>query len=256
MKRFAIGMSIAGALAWGSAAAAHDFFLLPDLFTTQEGGPVAISATVGSSFPTPEIVVPADRAERVVAFGPGKPQVEVRGASKTALNLQVNGARRGLLAVGIGAKARDVEYAEDRIPLILGEYRFLPNAAAAVEALPRPRTWKVVSRRFAKTFLCVNTCSDRSAAARSFDAHLEFVGHGTMPDHFRLLAQGKPLANYPIDLVGADGKRQHLSTDARGDVHLPESARGTMMLFAAKLEPPRGAERFTLDLTSLTLNRT
>ena len=28
-----------------------------------------------------------------------------------------------------------------------------------------------------------------------------------------------------------------------------------MMLFAAKLEPPAGAGRFTLDLTSLTFSR-
>jgi hypothetical protein len=39
-------------------------------------------------------------------------------------------------------------------------------------------------------------------------------------------------------------------------VHLPANARGTMMLFAAKLEPPSGGGRFTLDLTSMTFSRT
>lgn len=258
MRRLALGLGVAGALACASAAAAHDFFLLPEQFTISRAGAgtVTIQATVGSSFPTPEIVVTADRAERVDAIGAGSPLVRIAGAGPKALNLEVTGAKAGMLAVGVSSKPRDVEYAEDRIPLILGEYRFLPNAAAAVQNLPRPRTWKVVSRRFAKTLLCVDTCTDRSAAERSFEAHLEFVGHRTMSDHFRLLARGKPLANYPIDLVGADGKRQHLSTDARGDVHLPSGPSGVMMLFAAKLEPPRGAERFTLDLTSLTFSKT
>ena len=71
MRRFILGAALAGAALLGSAASAHDFFLLPGQFTTQSTGPVAIQATVGSSFPTPEIAVPADRAERVSAVGPG-----------------------------------------------------------------------------------------------------------------------------------------------------------------------------------------
>lgn len=254
MNPLLLGLTSLGLLTWASTAAAHDFFLLPDQFTTAQAGSVGIRATVGSSFPTPEIVVPADRAERAMAFGRGDPRVEVGSATATALNLKVNWIRTGLLAVGVGSKPRDVEYAEDRIPLILEEYRFLPNASAAVAALPKPRTWKVSSRRFAKTFVCVQSCKGRFAAERSFGAHLEFVGHRTMTNHFRLLADGKPLPNYPIDLVSADGKRQHLATDGKGEVHLPATARGTMMLFAAKLAPPVNGGRFTLDLTSLTLS--
>jgi hypothetical protein len=238
-----------------SAAAAHDFFLLPEQFVASGEKGVVLSATVGSSFPTPETAVPADRVERVVAAGAGNPQVHIGGVGPKALNLHVAGAGSGLLVVGGSAKPRDVDYAEDRIPLILGEYRFLPQAAAVVEALPRPRTWQVVSRRFAKTFVCVRSCGNRSAAERPLGANLEFVGSRASNDRFRLVAAGEPLANYPIDLVSSDGKRQHLSTDKGGHVRLPAAARGTMMLFAAKLEPPAGAGRFTLDLTSLTFNR-
>ena len=256
MKRFMGGAFAGAALLMPTAAAAHDFFLLPEAFTAPGNKGVALVATVGSSFPTPEILVPADRVDSVVAFGPGKPQVHIVGPGPKALNLHVAGAGDGLLVVGGSAKSRDVDYAEDRIPLILGEYRVLPQAAAAVEALPKPRTWQVVSRRFAKTFVCVQSCRDRSSADRSTGAHLEFVGSRASGEHFRLLASGRALASYPIDLVGQDGKRRHLTTDARGEVHLPADARGMMMLFAAKLEPPAGAGRFTLDLTSLTFSRT
>lgn len=254
MKNLIAGLGTAAALACASAAAAHDFFLLPGQFVGSPGA-VKIQATVGSSFPTPEIAVTTDRLERVHAAGPGNPLVWIAGAGPKALNLELIGARTGLNAVAVTSRPRDVEYAEDRIPLILGEYRVLPPAAAAVEALPRPRTWKVVSRRFAKTFVCVRACGDRSAVERSFGAQLEFVGRRSSASHFRLLARGAPLANYPVDLVPADGQRRHLSTDARGEIHLPANARGTMMLFAAKLEPPAGGGRFTLDLTSLTFSR-
>ena len=255
MKMLLAGALAGAALFLPTAAAAHDFFLLPERFIATGEKGVALSATVGSSFPTPENAIPADRVERVVAVGAGNPQVHVMGVGPKALNLHVAGAAPGLLVVGGSAKPRDVDYPEDRIPLILGEYRVLPKAAAAVEALPKPRTWQVLSRRFAKTFVCVRSCSVRSAAERPLGAHLEFVGHRSSNSGFRLLASGKPLANYPVDLVGQDGKRQHLSTDRRGDINLPANARGTMMLFAAKLEPPAGAGRFTLDLTSLTFSR-
>lgn len=255
MRMFLAG-AIAGAAAiLPSAAPAHDFFFLPERFAIDRAGTVAIYATVGSSFPTPEIVVPADRVERLFAAGPGNPTLKVIGAGEKALNLQATGAQAGLLVAGGSSKPRDVDYAEDRIPLILEEYRVLPEAAAAVEALAKPRNWQVVSRRFAKTFVCVQGCRDRSAAERSLGAHLEFIGHRSGSEHFQLLTHGNPLPNYPVDLVDSAGKRRHLTTDARGEVHLPADVSGALMLFAAKLEPPAGQGRFTLDLTSLTFSR-
>jgi hypothetical protein len=256
MRIFVLAAGAAGALVVATAAAAHDFFLLPEQFTTTGAGTVQLRATVGSSFPVPEIVVPADRVQRLFAAGPGNPTMRATGVGEKALNLEVTGAQPGLLVAGGASKPRDVEYEEDRIPLILEEYRVLPDAAAAVEALAKPRTWKVISRRFAKAFVCVQNCRDRSAAERVFGAHLEFVGRRSSNDHFQLLAHGRPLANYPVDLVDSAGKRQHMMSDARGEIHLPTEARGSLMLFAAKLEPPSGQGRFTLDLTSLTFSRT
>lgn len=256
IRTFLLGMTAATALVTASAAAAHDFFLLPDQFRAPSSGAAKLQATIGSSFPAPQIAVTTDRLERVHAVGPGNPLVWIAGVGAKALNLEVIGARAGLTAVAVTSRPRDVEYAEDRIPVILEEYRVLPQAAAAVEALPRPRTWNVSSRRFAKTFLCVESCADRSAAERTFGAQLEFVGRGSGSDHFQLLALGRPLGNYPVDLVDSNGERRHLTTDARGEVHLPADSRGALMLFAAKLEPPAGQGRFTLDLTSLTFSRT
>ncbi len=254
MKKINFAVAALASLTAASAANAHDFFLMPDDFRTA-AGPVRIHATVGSNFPKAENTVAADRVDRMVAFGAGSPQVRVVGATATALDVEVTSTRPGMLLTAVRTKPRDVDYAEDRIPLILGEYRVRPEAAAAVEKLTRPRNWQVSSRRYAKTLVCVRTCANPGVSARPTGASLEFVGRSAAFDHFRLLADGKALANYPVDLVGQDGERQHLMTDARGDVRLGASARGRMMLFSAKLEPPAKAERFTLDLTSLTFSR-
>lgn len=238
-----------------SAARAHDFFLMPESFNPPASPHLIVRATVGSTFPTPEIVVPADRAESIVVRGAGNPTIQASAAEEKALPLHVIGARAGVVIAAVKAKAREVEYAEDRIPLILGEYRVAPAAAAEVERLPRPRTWKVNSRRFAKTLLCVQTCTGGADSGQPIDGTLEFVTDANNRDQFILLAGGKPLSNYPVDLVDSEGKRAHLATNAQGLIALPPTVKGPLMLFAAFLTPPTGAERFTLDLTSLTVAR-
>jgi hypothetical protein len=254
MNKLSILLGAALAAFAASAAPAHDFFLLPDNFHVRGTNQLMIRATVGSSFPTPEIAVTADRAERTWVVGAGSPQLHIMGADEKSLQLHVAGASPGALVAAVKSRPRDVEYAEDRIPLILGEYRVAPEAAAAVERLPKPRTWQVTSRRFAKTLLCVEQCAG-DVGAQPLDGTLEFLAHGTTREHFQLIADGRPLGHYPVDLVGADGKRQHIGSDAEGMVHVPAGATGRMMLFAARLTPPAGAERFILDLTSLTFER-
>lgn len=248
-------MAATAAAASTSAVYAHDFFLLPDQFSASRPGVQNVKASVGSSFPKPEIVVTADRVDRLFAEGAGKPRLDLGAAGPNALNLRLTGAARGMVVAAVKAKDRDVEYGEDRIPLILEEYRVSPEALAAVGRLPKPRTLKVNSRRFAKTMLCVQQCGNQSVASRPLGADLEFVASGAAGDHFRLLSRGKPLPGYPIDLVSGEGKRSHLKTDAKGEVHLAADARGSLMLFAAVMTPPAGGERFTLNLSTLTFAR-
>ena len=238
-----------------SAAGAHDFFLLPDHFKAPRTRVQNLRATVGSSFPKPENVVPADRVDRLFAEGAGKPRLKVAGAGSDSLNLQLTGPTRGTVVVAVKVKDRDIEYAEDRIPIILDEYRVNPEAVAAIGRLPKPQLLKVSSRRFAKTLLCVQACGTRAVAARPLGTDLEFVASGASADHFRLLSLGRPLRDYPIDLVSGDGKRRHLKTDAKGEIHVPADASGSLMLFAAVMTPPASGDRFTLNLSTLTFAR-
>jgi len=247
---------IALALAMGAGTvSAHDFLLLPSAFRVDGTQPITLQPTVASSFPTPEIVVPADRTERLAAFGPGQPQLRITGPVNKGLQLEVFGAQAGMLVATASIKPREVDYGEDRIPLILGEYRVAPAAAAAVEALPRPRTWQVVSRRFAKAMMCVADCRDRSAAERPTGVPLEFVAAEGASGTYVLLADGLPLVKYSVDLVDRQGHRAHLATDEQGRVDLGNAARGPSLLFAARLQPPAGAGRFLLDLATLVLDR-
>lgn len=255
MIRAALGLFSAIALGVTAPAFAHDFFLLPEQFTVVSPGETTVRATVSAAFPKLETVVTADRFRRVGASGPGSPQLTLGGPLTDATALTLSASTPGLIIAGASTQARDVDYGEDRIDLIMAEYRVAPDVAARVRNFQRPRTLKATSRRFAKTAICIVRCGDRSAATRPLGMDLEFVGMAGNDDHFRLLHNGQPVANYPIDLVGQDGARSHLATDGRGVVHLPAAARGQMMLFAAVMTAPPGEERFRLDLTSFTLHR-
>ena len=233
------------------AADAHDFFLLPATFK-----PVAattVAATVGSAFPTPEIVVTEDRVATATAKGPsGAATVAIAGPKEKSLELSL-AAAAGPTILGVALKPRDVEYGDDRIDLILGEYQVSAAAKASVAALPRPRTLKVDSRRFAKTIVCRTTCEGvASIPAHGFE--LEFVP--VAPDRFRLMQTGSPLVDYPITIAGADGKRHELHTNAKGEVAVGSGAKGPLMLFASTMTLPAApGARFILRLTSLTSER-
>ena len=248
---FIIAASL-GLTALASAASAHDFFLMPTQFISATGQS-RIAATVSSEFPKTNAVVPSDRVDQLYASGAGSPKLTVEGATPDALNLRLSAPRNGLVVAAMRTKPRDVDYAEDRIGIILEEYNIGPKAVAAVEKLARPRTLQVSSRRFAKTIVCAVKCSGRAVANRPLGVALEFVGIGASAGHFRLLSGGRPLPDHPVDLVTQDGKRSHIRTDVRGEVHLPRATRGTIMLFAAVMHLPTAGQRFTLDLSSLTL---
>lgn len=236
-----------------ATARAHDFFLLPGSFVT-EAGETAVQATIGSRFPDPEIVVPADRI-RALATSDGA-ALTTQGVGPKSLNLRLAATGPGLQVAGVALLPRDVEYAEDRIPLIMEEYEVAPEAVRAVDALPKPRSLKASSERFAKTLVCVRSCGDRSAATRPLGYALEFVAETGDLRRFRLLAGGRPLANYPVAIGLADGGRRKARTDAEGLLPLPTDARGAVMLFAATMDAPaEPGGRFTMRLTSLTLQK-
>lgn len=254
IRRFGLAIgALATALA-AQGASAHDFFLLPE----QSVAPAAalrVKATIGSHFPKPEITVAADRIEGLRVRGTGAPQLTVIGSDATGLNLSITGAEAGTLVTAVSVKPRDVDYGEDRIPLILEEYRVAPSALAAIERMGKPRTLRAVSRRMAKAILCADRCGDLEVAKSPMGDRFEFVAADGAGTRYRLLLNGRPLGLYPVDLADPTGKRTQLKTDAKGEVAAPPAGTGRHMLFAAHMTPPEGEGRYALDLTSLTVDR-
>jgi hypothetical protein len=243
---------LSGALV-ATTASAHDFFLRPPALPVLVGETVEVQATVSSIFPGFDIAVTPDRIRSYQVRGIDRATFEVAGVGAKALKFRFSAPRNGLAILGLDLKPRDIDYPEDRVDLIMEEYEVDPAAAAAVAGLPHPRTLKVVSTRFAKSFVCVGNCGDRSAARKPLGYDLEFVA-SDKPGGFVLLSHGRPLSNYPVAIVNAQSERRAVRTGPDGTVVLNGPV-GATMLFAAEMTAPANrAERFQLRLTSLTLS--
>lgn len=255
LTRAALALALTALLA--RAAQAHDFFLIPQSYLSQQST-IEIDATISAAFPAVEIAVTPDRIAAVRALSPSPAaRAEIIGSTEKTLRLRLTDAGRGVSVVALRTVARDIDYAEDRIDPIMAEYEVAPDAVAAVNALPRPRTWRVRSTRVAKTHVCVGDCNDRTAAVRAVGGSLEFVAATVRDDvSYRLLLDGNPMPNYPIAVVHSDGTRRPEKTDEAGQVALATNDRGVLMLFAAYLQPPpESSGRFDMKLTSLTMER-
>ena len=160
------------AITWPATATAHDFFLLPGAFTARPAETVSLSGTVSAAFPQVETAVSRDRLSATTTAGAAS-SGPLQASSDGKLQFTIGGP--GIAMAAASVAAREVDYPEATLDVILKEYGVEGPAAAAAKALPRPRTLKVVSRRFAKTLICVDGCRDRSGAAARAGYALEFV---------------------------------------------------------------------------------
>lgn len=237
-----------------TGASAHDFFILPTEFVTARGVSLRVDVTIASKFPELENAVPADRIAELRVVGDQRAVFETVGPGPQSLISRFLGDAPGLAILSARAMPREVEYTEERIDGILEEYQVSPEAVRSVEGLPRPRTLKVLSSRFAKSFVCVERCEGGSDATQPLGHSLEFVADGGAARSFTLLVNGSPLADYPVVVATPDGARHRTRTSTTGGVEVPAGMTGPVMLFAAVMRPPSGgSERFALDLASLTL---
>lgn len=245
----AAAMAVSVAAAWPSLAMAHDFFLLPTQF--HAAGAVEVRATVGAAFPALETVVAEDRIAELRASDGAS--IAVVGPGEQSLQLTLTPSRPGAHVAGVRTLPREVEYEGGRIALIMEEYEVSAETQQAVAALPAPRVLRATSERFAKTIVCSETCAGASRE-ELFGYPLEFVADASGLNQFRLLLNGRPLANYPVAIATSEA-RASARTDAEGRVTANPASAGPIMLFAAHMSPPASAGGpFSMLLTSLTVS--
>ena len=243
------------ALLSAGAAAAHDFFLLPQNFTGPVDRPLIVHVTSSSDFPDPDVGPTRERLGEIAAVVGGRPaNVVVQAQTAKTLRLAVSSRQQGLGFITVQTPWRDADWGPQQVDTYLEEHPFRPSdVAEARRLLPEPRTLKVRSRRLAKTLACFSACTPGGAAAAGLE--VEFVPEAGRPGTFRLLRDGRPLAGQPVTVRPATGQRRTVVTDAGGHVSVPAGASGAVLLLAATLDAPsKPGGRFTARLASLTFD--
>ncbi|VAV98033.1 hypothetical protein MNBD_ALPHA06-1000, partial [hydrothermal vent metagenome] len=107
-----------------------------------------------------------------------------------------------------------------------------------------------------KTFFCVKTCTTgREVSFVPVGQALEFVAMKSNQHSFKLLRNGKPLAEQAVSVVSSDGHKQALVTDHHGVVKIKPSDAGPMMLLSVWITMPEHADGvYHSDYATLTVD--
>jgi uncharacterized GH25 family protein len=235
-----------GALALGAAAAqAHMPYLLPTLFDVGKGDHVTLTSSFGEDAFVPEIAM---RDAPFHLIRPDGTQSEVRAPTYLRdltifeADLAVEGTYRLTTGQRLGRKGK--MYAVDGKWVIKGEDGEVPAGAREVD---------VQSTTLAEAYVTRGAASAGALKPRGTALEVEAVTHPSeiaagSDASFRLLFDGKPLANTEITLFRAagnyDGKKIAAQTrsDARGGFTLrPQDAGLYLILVRHRTEAPAGA---------------
>ncbi len=248
----------AAALILAGSASAHDTYLLPENFTSP--APVAISLTSAEKFPTLGYGIKKARVAKVRVDGPDaaaslKPLAE----TATALKLSLKAKKPGTYVASVELPAHDIDLTPDQVAEYFAEIDAPPSLRAAYDALPEPRHWKESYTKYAKTVVCVASCTPPVVLARPMGLKVEFVAVaeslGTDKPKFRLLNAGAPLRDAAVAVFRHDGARTVQHTDQDGAVALPPGLTGPVLLSAVIIAAPKNAgARFTSDFATLTFD--
>ena len=259
-----------------SAAAAHDFWLIPDFFGFQDGSVVHISARSGTRFPMGTAMQPTRVAEARVIGANSDEKITEMAIEGTALRLHHKPTAPGqyLVAAILTPPPRI-----NRVPPA-GLIRFLRAEGGAAEASRLERdnafmardTVLYASRSSAATILQLGNGGPR-AFSKTAGYPLEFVPLSDPAAlrvgdtlHVRILGNGKPAANIGIDAVPAadttlraessETQAISLAADASGVVHLPLTKAGPWMIRSAfvSARPGGSANEFDVSRATYTLS--
>jgi hypothetical protein len=239
------------ALLPASLARAHETFFVPPSPLTA-GKPAILQLTSGMTFPTPETGPAASRVARAVALIGGDAQpFTVAAATPTTLDFAIRPDSAGLLVVAVDLTPHPIDLAPDKVAEYFAEVDPPAAVRAAYAAQPVPRQWHEVYTKHAKALLCVAPCTDIVSAQVPNGQAFEFVAADAGLRRFVLRAGGAPLSHQAVSLFTGSAEIR-LRTDAHGEVGVPASARGALLLSSTLLRPPAaGSNIFTSDFATL-----
>ena len=263
-----LAMTALASVVGAATAAAHDFWIIPDMFAFAADATVLVNGRQGGgNFPAGTAVQPERVVDARIIGASSSTQITALSVEGTSLRLQQKPAAAGQYLVVVGLAPRVTRSTP------AGVIRFLKAEGGAAEAgrLERENTLAgldsviFTAASYAATIAQVGAGGPR-AFGKAAGLRLEFVAlndpaHAHVGDtlHVKVLGNGAPVPNIGVDLAaGVDSAasatvtRIAFNADANGIVHLPLSSAGPKMLRSAYASRKVGGAPTEWDVSRTT----
>ena len=247
----------------GSAARAHDTWLLPGKFREAAGRKVELALTSGMAYPANESAIDPARIERSGVRLAGKTATLVVGEKgKDALHLAAALPAAGVATLWVELHPRTLDLTPEQVEEYLAEIGAPSSVRERYLSAPAPRRWRETYTKHTKTFVRVGEPSSDGSWAEPIGLAFELVPEsdptGLKPGQdlaVRLLRDGKPAAGLAVGLVReGSGEAVMRTTDFDGRASFPLAMAGRWLLRATELRPIDGKDvDWESDFTTLTL---
>ena len=264
------GTALAAITLFASAAAAHDFWIIPDVFDFAANATVHVNGRQGGTkFPDGRVVQPDRVIDARIIGASSSTKITDMTVEGTSLKLHQKPAAAGQYLVVVALSTRDFR----ETPAGVVKFLRLEGGAAEGARLERENILTgldsviFTAASYAETIAQVGNGGPR-AFTKLAGLRLEFVpvndpGHVHVGDtlHVKVLGNGKPVAGIGIEAaVGLDSAagatasvtRIAFTADANGIVHVPLSAAGPVMLRSAYASHKAGGAANVWDVSRTT----
>lgn len=243
MRILVVGIIVLTAL--GVAPAwAHQTFLLPARHHWSSGDHVTIGLTSALAFPDSESGPATDRILSTAIIVGGKTlDTFTLTPGKTTLDLQFKAERSGLAVVAISSKSRYGEIARENAEDYFDEIGASEATRRRFAALSGSPALRRSYSKHTKAIVCIDDClKGHAARGDAIGQALEFVAVADNDRGFRLLRDGKPLADHAVTLDLLNKVQQQITSDATGAVAIDMKVHGVVMLGAVVITLPDQAD--------------
>jgi len=250
-------------LALAAPAVAHDTWLLPARHAVPAGTTVVLDLTSGMAFPAPETAIKPERISHAACRLAGKTfDIAARSAGPKSLRLKPRLADPGIASLWVELAPKSIELKPDQVKEYLDEIGAAAEVRKVWDEGGKERRWRELYAKHAKTYVRVGEPGADRSWAEPAGMALEIVPEkdptalrpgDELP--LRLLQGGKPLANFPLGLVGeGDSKGLLRATDAEGRVTFPLARAGRWLVRATQLRrSSKPGTDWESDFATLTL---
>lgn len=245
-----------------STLSAHDTWLQPSAFKVEPFQAITFDLTSGGRFPVLDFAIMPDRiavaSSRLTGESTALREV---GRGPHSLQLSQSFSQEGIVTAWVTLLPRQLELTPQKVNEYFKEIHAGADVRATWSSLGGKLIWRESYTKHAKTFLVVGDAGEDASWGEPTGMRLEIVPvtnplevRAGRKASFRLIFEGKPLANAPLGLhQEGQLEARFQTTDATGLATFPIERAGRILIFSTRLDYRADLQMWLSDFSTLTI---